>query len=226
MRQVRRQFEQYRLISIETYPHIQQVIHYVRETWHFLKACETDYVRAWNVNYEHVYEVVQERKSGLVILCHLFALRRWIRGYIARDYDSRMIAVYIPDCLGDPVVIDSHAVNDGLVLDNAEKTRLRIPRLWFCCQWSYLHESETEIRQFVIDLSILVQSACQSYRIWKFDSEYFSFEIGVFPFIYQPNDVARKRDPSENFQSVQCQVVGNFRIELEQYRSNECFVHN
>jgi len=49
-----------------------------------------------------------------------------------------------------------------------------ISRLRLGCQGTYFHESETEVRQFVITFAILVQSACKTYRVGEADPENFT----------------------------------------------------
>jgi hypothetical protein len=72
---------------------------------------------------------------------------------------------------GGAVVVESHPVNDGTVLHQAEKARLLIARLGLAGDGPYLHMAEPEFRQRLDAVPFLVEPGGQPERRRKGHSE-------------------------------------------------------
>ena len=80
----------------------------------------------------------------------------------------------MPDGVLDTFVVDSHPVDDRIVLRKPEQSRLRIARLGLRSQRADFDEREPEPRQLIVTLSIFVQTGGQSDRRRKIDAEHIS----------------------------------------------------
>ena len=78
--------------------------------------------------------------------------------------------------VSDTLVVDTHTVYDGLVLYDAEESRLGVSGLRLGSQGADFNETEAEIGQFVVMFSVLVKPPGQSDRIPESDAENFPFQ--------------------------------------------------
>ena len=72
----------------------------------------------------------------------------------------------------NPVVVESHAVDQTSIFGETEQTRLRIARLGFGRQGSNLYKSKTQGPQGRYRFRILVQSCSQAHRVGKCQSRH------------------------------------------------------
>ena len=117
----------------------------------------------------------------------------------------------------DTFIIDSEAVDKGLVAWNPETAGLRIAVLGLRSEGTDFYEAKTEVGHIVVELSILVQSACKAYRVRKMYSENLFFQTWSI-LIQATQDAACKRDVPQELKSGKCHVMGSFRIETEEDR--------
>ena len=70
-------------------------------------------------------------------------------------------------------------VDNGLVLDQSEQSRLVIARLRFRCDRADLHEAEADLRQAVYRLAVLVEAGGQSDRIRELQIPQIGLQVRV-----------------------------------------------
>ena len=92
-----------------------------------------------------------------------------ILGDIAHQDAAGRGLLDVPDGVIDAFVVDSHPVDKGLVLGQAEQPGTGIAVLRLGGQGTHLHEGEAEIGQFVVKLGVLIQSGGQSH--WGRETE-------------------------------------------------------
>ena len=68
------------------------------------------------------------------------------------------------DRVVDSFVVDTHPVDDGVVLREPEQSRLGIAWLGFRTEGADLDERESEPRQLIVMLTVLVQTGGKAYR--------------------------------------------------------------
>ena len=118
----------------------------------------------------------------------------------------------------DTFIVDSEAVDKGLVAWNPETAGLRIAVLRLRSEGTDFYKAKTEVGHVVVELAILVQSACKTYRVRKMYSENFFFQTWSILFIEATQYAASKRDVPQELKSGKCHVMGSFRIETEEDR--------
>jgi hypothetical protein len=74
-------------------------------------------------------------------------------------------------------IIDAESIDDCLVCRHSEASRLRISILRLRGKGTDLDESEAEVRHVVVEFTVFIQSAGQSYRVRKGYAEYFLFKL-------------------------------------------------
>ena len=90
--------------------------------------------------------------------------------------------LYMGDGVLDSFVVDSHPVDDGLVLGQAEQPGTGIAVLRLGGQGTHFHEGEAEIGQLVEEFGVLVQSGSQSHGGREVESEELAAERrGIIP---------------------------------------------
>lgn len=191
-----------------------------------MQARQTFHVGTGNIDDKEIDELVQHRESVIVIPADLFlGFGSRILGDIGGDDDLRTVCLEIPDGLKDTFVVDTHAVDERLILGQPEKAGFRVAGLRLRSQGTDFNESETEMRELIVGIRILVQSAGQTDRIGEPDPEDFPFQGGIVPFVKETDQVAGERKLPEQPEATHRQLMGKFRIEPEQDRSDEEFVH-
>ena len=106
------------------------------------------------------------------------------------------------------MVVETHAVDDGLLLGQAEQARLRIAVLRPGCNGADFDEAETECGQRIDVFAVFVQSGGQPYRIGQLQAHQFG------------GAAARRHGGGQSetggqFQHGQSGVVGLFGFQAE-----------
>ena len=131
-----------------------------------------------------------------------------IRRNIACHNHLGMISVQVPHRFGNSMIVDPHPVHDGIVPDKAEKTRLWITVLRPCSKGPDLHETESEVRKFVVEFAVLVQASGKTYGIGESYAENFPGKRRMLTFEKKPYHIAAQGNTTCYTKAVKCQFVG------------------
>ena len=122
--------------------------------------------------------------------------------------------------LVDAVVVEAHAVDDRLLLRDAEHAWLGVARLRARCHRADLDEAEAEARQRVDVLTVLVESCGEADRIGEGEPHQFD-RVGCDGFGQQTGDAGA----IEELDAVHAEPVGQFRVEREEEFADQWIEH-
>jgi len=120
-----------------------------------------------------------------------------------------------------PLVVEAHAIHDGLTLRDAEQPGTRIAGLGPGSHRAHFNEAETHGGQAVDAGPIFVQASGQTYRIGKAQAHDFHRAIG-----HLAPGQARKPCGLEKRQTAQTEAVGLFCVQGKEDFAGELIKHN
>ena len=125
------------------------------------------------------------------------------------------------NCVLYAFVVDAHSVNQSQVFSQPEAPWLRISFLRIGGKASYLHKSETKVRQRVIGVPVFVKTGCKSYGILELDSKHLTFQTRFAVTVDKSDQRRQERNLVHEFQHSRNKVVNSFRLPEKQDASYE-----
>ena len=112
------------------------------------------------------------------------------------------------------MVVETHAVDDALVLGNAEKARLRITRLRLGRYRADFDKAETQSGKRIDTLAVFVQTCRQADRIGQLQTHQLGWPSVAI-------HLGQQAEFFDRTQTVEREMMGLFCIEAEQDRTDE-----
>ena len=119
----------------------------------------------------------------------------------------------------DTLVIDTHPVDNGLILSQTETSGFWIPLLLPRGQGTYFNETETKVGYSVECVSVLVESCRQADRVGELDSKHLPFQNRFSVVVEQPYQIRNNWNLIQQLDSGYSKVVDLFRLPEKQYAS-------
>ena len=160
------------------------------------------------------------------VLVHLFKANQIIRN---RILDRRIevfanINAQYPLVFGrfnalnqiiNSLIVEAHAINDRLSFRDTEHSRLGIAWLRAWRDGADFNESESQTGQSINVVTVLVQTGCQSNRIWKLNARNRYRQIR-----HRRHQTRQQMQPFDHSQHVQAKFVCRLGIHGKQERTN------
>lgn len=123
------------------------------------------------------------------------------------------------------LVVESHAVDQGIVSWQTKQAWLGIAFLWLRGYGAYFDESKSHISQLVAKFCVLVETSSQTDGIFEFQSKNFSLQVFAVGIVQPVKNRFCKWYLKQNLHECECETVGLFRRKPKQQWANYRFVH-
>ena len=225
VRHVGRYFEHDRPELVLPAPEVEQRVEYLENMFARVRRAFAAGVVAADVDGEIVRILVEVAEEFEVVRRSVFGGGRGVLADVAAHDHAVVRAPQVADGGFQPAVRESDAVDDGVVLREAEHPRPRVACLRTGRHGSYLDESESQRGQFTERLAVVVESGRQSDGVGEADAEHLAFERRMLhgvAFAQQPAAAGYQPDDA---QQQQHRVVGLLDGKREKYGLYDSPVH-
>ena len=115
-------------------------------------------------------------------------------------------------------VVETHAINKGLVSGQTKETRLWIARLRAWGDSSDFSEAKTEVLPSARSFTVFVETGCKAHRVPEIEAEEFGNEQRIADCQVRPGQGEGRTEAPQNTES---EVMRAFRIAAEQDRTEK-----
>ena len=177
-----------------------------------LEVAQTRRIGGGEVNGNVVRHGPRRSQAGQVVLGGIFVRRH----LVFADVDTKhpVEAGGLPDVFhagGNAVIVEAHSIDDGTLGNEAEQAGLVLAGLGARRQRSHLHKAESHLAEGADRIRLLVHPGGKAHPVGEFHAQDFH-RIGR----YATHQEGENAHPFSHAQPEQRQVVGSFRIQLEQ----------
>ena len=183
-----------------------------------LQIAQARGVRRGKVHRDVIRHRIGRTQAGQVIVRRALVRRVLVLADVEADHAVEVLAaphVFHPGL--DPGIVEAHPVDDRLVRDQPEQSRLRISRLRSRSDRPDLHKAKAQPAQRIDRVPLLVQPGGQAHPVRKLQPHH----------LHRRREGIRRKDqpqrpaPLRQTQQAQAQVMGHLGIESEQNRADE-----
>ena len=225
VRHVGRDFEHDRPELVLPAPEVEQRVEYLKDMFARVRRAFAAGVVAADVDGEIVRILVEAAEEFEVVRRSVLGGGRGVLADVAAHDHAVVRAPQVADGGFQSAVRQTDAVDDGIVLREAEDPRPRVARLRTGRHGPHLDESESQRGQFAERLAVVVESCGQPDGVGETDAEHLAFERRMLhgvAFAQQPAAAGYQPDDA---QQQQHRVVGLLDGKREKYGLYDSPVH-